>query len=200
MNPFFLLLLCAAIIHAQPGSPVAPLEELRDLTSGKALKGNSTACDKACAVIAGSLPSALYYAKTGNFQLWDTKQSDLTPVCRVEPSSSEEVSFVLKTLIDTKCHFAVKSGGHACSPGSSNADGGVTIDLVRMNEVQVAKDRKSVKIGAGLRWGDVYIALEKEGLMVVGGRVTDIGVGGLTLGGGLSFFVNRYGCACDNVL
>lgn len=127
---------------------------------------------------------------------------------------------MLKALIDTKCHFAIKSGGHDRTPGSSNADGGVTIDLVRLNEVKVAKDRKSVKIGAGLRWLDVYTALEKEGLMVVGGRVSDVGVGGLTLGGkmihgltsletathadgllgGISFFSNRYGWACDNVL
>jgi FAD/FMN-containing dehydrogenase len=90
---------------------------------------------------------------------------------------------VLKTLIEKECHFAIKSGGHDRTPGSSNADGGVTIDLVRLNEVRVAQDRKSVKLGAGLRWLDVYTALEKEGLMVGGGRVADVGVGGLTLGG-----------------
>lgn len=90
---------------------------------------------------------------------------------------------MLKTLIHTKCHFAIKSGGHDRTPGSSNADGGVTIDLVRLKDVEIAKDRKSVKIGAGSRWSDVYTALEKEGLMVVGGRVADVGVGGLTLGG-----------------
>lgn len=90
---------------------------------------------------------------------------------------------MLKTLIDTECHFAIKSGGHDRTPGSSNAEGGVTIDLVRLNEVKLAQDRKSVKLGAGLRWLNVYTALEKEGLMVGGGRVADVGVGGLTLGG-----------------
>jgi FAD/FMN-containing dehydrogenase len=95
----------------------------------------------------------------------------------------EEVSLVLRTLIHAKCHFAIKSGGHDRSPGSSNAKGGVTIDLVRLNRVDVSKDRKSVKIGTGLRWVDVYRKLEEEGLMVVGGRVADVGVGGLTLGG-----------------
>jgi FAD/FMN-containing dehydrogenase len=138
----------------------------------------------------------------------------------VEPSSAEEVSFVLQTLIDTECHFAIKGGGHDRTPGSSNIDGGVTIDLVRLNHVKVSKDKKSVKIGAGLRWGDVYSALEKEGLMVVGGRLSEVGVGGLILGGkmvtltdissrcsnadvepgGISFYSNRYGWACDNVL
>jgi FAD/FMN-containing dehydrogenase len=93
------------------------------------------------------------------------------------------VSFVLQTVIDANCHFAMKSGGHDRTPGSSNADGGVTIDLVRLNEVKISKNRKNVRLGAGLRWLDVYSALEKEGLLVVGGRVADVGIGGLTLGG-----------------
>lgn len=97
---------------------------------------------------------------------------------------------MLKALIDTKCHFAIKGGGHDRTPGSSNADGGVTIDLVRLNQVQVAKDRKSVKLGAGSRWQDVYTALEKEGLMASGGRVAGIGVGGLTLGGQINPFIS----------
>jgi FAD/FMN-containing dehydrogenase len=136
-----------------------------------------------CASLASHLPSSVFLAKTGNFDFWDTKQSDLTPACRVEPSSSEEVSLVLKTVINTKCHFAIKSGGHDRTPGSSNAVGGITIDLVRLNGVNIAEDEKSVKIGAGLRWLDVYTALERENLTVVGGRVSDVGVGGLTLGG-----------------
>jgi len=116
----------------------------------------------------------------------------------VEPSSSEEVSFVLQTLIDTGCHFAIKGGGHDRAPGSSNADSGVTIDLVRLDQVEISKDRKGVKIGAGLRWGEAYLALEKEGLMVVGGRVSDVGVGGLTLGGELITATdsNRRGSTC----
>jgi FAD/FMN-containing dehydrogenase len=95
------------------------------------------------------------------------------------------VSFVLQTLIDTECHFAIKSGGHDFSAGSSNADSGVTIDLVRLKQVKISKDKKSVKLGAGLRWVEVYAALEKEGLLVIGGRISNIGVGGLILGGKL---------------
>jgi FAD binding domain len=138
------------------------------------------------------LPSSVFLAKTGRFQFWDTKLSDLTPACRVEPASSEEVSFVLKTLIDVKCHFAIKSGGHDRTPGSSNADGGVTIDLVRLNSIRITNDRRSVKIGAGLRWIDVYETLEREGLMVVGGRVADVGVGGLILGGRVTSSMKTY--------
>lgn len=99
---------------------------------------------------------------------------------------------MLKTLIDVKCHFAIKSGGHDRTPGSCNADGGVTIDLVRLNGIRITNDRKSVKIGAGLRWIDVYETLEREGLMVVGGRVADVGVGGLILGGRVTSSMKTY--------
>lgn len=136
-----------------------------------------------CADIASLIPSQLFFGKDGDFAFWDAKQSDLTPACRVEPASAEEVSFILQTVVEAKCHFAIKSGGHARAAGFSNSEGGVTVDLVRMANVEVSSNKKSVNVGAGARWLDVYTALEEQGLSVVGGRVADVGVGGLTLGG-----------------
>jgi len=63
----------------------------------------------------------------------------------------------------------------------------------------VAADRKQVSVGPGNRWLDVYTKLDQLGISVVGGRVEDIGVGGLTLGGGISFLSHRFGFASDNV-
>ena len=97
------------------------------------------------------------------------------------------------------CQFAVKSGGHAAFYGASNINGGVTIDLVNMNQVVVNAEQTETQIGPGNRWVDVYSQLEVKNISVIGGRVSDIGVGGLTLGGGISFFSGRYGWACDNV-
>lgn len=90
---------------------------------------------------------------------------------------------ILKTVKEHGCHFAVKSGGHARFAGASNADGGVTIDLVRLDEVELAEDKKSVTIGAGNRWARVYRKLEEDDLTVVGGRAATVGVGGAILGG-----------------
>ena len=45
---------------------------------------------------------------------------------------------------------------------------------------------QTVEIGTGLKWDDVYAALEPHGVSVVGGRVTDVGVGGFSLGGGMT--------------
>ena len=116
-------------------------------------------------------------------EYWDARQNNEIPACRVEPTTAEEVAAVLRTLVKEQCKFAVRSGGHSRDAGSSNVDGGVTIDLARMKNVEIAEDKKTARIGAGARWVDAYTAVEKENLMVVGGRVADVGVGGLTLGG-----------------
>jgi FAD/FMN-containing dehydrogenase len=103
------------------------------------------------------------------------------------------------TVQVTQCQFAVKSGGHAAFTGASNINGGLTIDLMKLNEVVVSEDKTQTAVGPGNTWFDVYTKLEVMGLSVIGGRVSGIGVGGLTLGGGISFFSGRYGWACDNV-
>ena len=99
-----------------------------------------------------------------------------------------------------QCPFAVKSGGHAAFAGASNIEGGITIDLAQLKEINVSDDRTLTRVGAGNRWGDVYSQLDPMQLSVVGGRVAGIGVGGLTLGGGISFFSGRYGWALDSVI
>ena len=79
--------------------------------------------------------------------------------------------------------FVVRSGGHTTWPGASSIDGGVTIDLRSLNQVTVHEDRGEVTVGAGGTWADVYDALSPKGLTIPGGRVADVGVGGLVLGG-----------------
>jgi FAD/FMN-containing dehydrogenase len=57
-----------------------------------------------------------------------------------------------------------------------------------------------VDIGPGARWKEVYVELEKHGRLVAGGRNGKVGVGGLLLGGGLTFFTGQRGFACDDVV
>jgi hypothetical protein len=56
--------------------------------------------------------------------------------------------------------------------------------MTRFNEILIRKDNKTVEIGAGLTWSDVYTYLIPKGFNVVGGRQNGVGVAGLTLGGG----------------
>lgn len=80
--------------------------------------------------------------------------------------------------------FSVRSGGHSPNPGfSSIGQAGVLIDLSRLDHVSVSFDGRVVSVGPGQRWGEVYEALNKFGISVIGGRIPSVGVGGLLLGG-----------------
>lgn len=116
----------------------------------------------------------------------------------MNPDSAQEVAKALKVIRKFGVPFTVKSGGHVPFP-SSNIDTGVVIDLVNLNTLQLSEDKSVVSVGPGNRWKHVSAYLDPEGLAVVGGRVGEIGVSGLTLGGGISWFSGKYGWACDNV-
>jgi hypothetical protein len=79
------------------------------------------------------------------------------------------------------CPFAVKSGGHAAFAGASSIEGGITIDLAGLNERKLSDDRKTVAIGSGNRWVDVYDYLTPYELAVVGGRVCHLSDPRITL-------------------
>jgi hypothetical protein len=98
-----------------------------------------------------------------------------------------------------QCHFAVRSGGHGINAGSANIAGGVTIDLSSLNSIEMLSGEVAA-VGPGATWDQVYSKLQPFGLSVAGGRNAGVGVGGLTTGGGISFFSPRYGWTCDTVL
>jgi FAD binding domain len=130
---------------------------------------------------------------------WSLQQSQTFPACIFLPKSSQDVASAVLLSRKTNCPFAVKSGGHAAFAGASNIAAGITIDLAWLNEITVNEDRDTVSISPGNKWVDVYRELEQKNLTVAGGRIADVGVGGLTLGGGISFFSNMHGWVCDNV-
>ena len=68
-----------------------------------------------------------------------------------------------------------------------------------MQNTTLSNDNTTVSVQPGAKWGDVYAALDPQGYAIPGGRASDVGVAGLTLGGGNSFFAARYGFVADNV-
>jgi FAD/FMN-containing dehydrogenase len=130
---------------------------------------------------------------------WSNRQGEVSPACFVTPRSTSNVSAIVKSLTAHQAPFSVKAGGHTAFAGGSNVDQGVTIDLLYMNEITVTNDSQTVSVGSGSRWIQVTEALDPLGLAVVGGRVADVGVAGLLLGGGISYFSGFRGWACDNV-
>ncbi|KAI1377104.1 putative FAD-binding oxidoreductase [Hypoxylon crocopeplum] len=122
------------------------------------------------------------------------------PACIIQPSDAQEVAFVVSTVVNWNVQFAVRSGGHSVVPGAANINGGVLIDLAKINTVAYDAKKKVAVVGSGLRWKEVYTSLDPYNVTVVGGRVLEVGVGGLTLGGGLSYLADLYGLVCDNVV
>lgn len=124
---------------------------------------------------------------------WSQQQQRTLPVCRFTPTQASEVSAAILLVRATKCHFAVKSGGHAAFAGASNIQDGLAIDLSGLSVLKLSSNNSILSVGPGNRWEDVYLFLDPFNLSVIGGRVGDIGVGGLTLGGGISFFSPFHG-------
>ncbi|KAF2745054.1 FAD-binding domain-containing protein [Sporormia fimetaria CBS 119925] len=121
------------------------------------------------------------------------------PHCIYQPRTAADVALAIIILRQTGCPFAVKSGGHGRYPGESTVEGGVLIDLVKLNHIEVSTDRTTVTVGPGNRWLVVYTAIQPLGLIVVGGRDADVGVGGFLLGGGISFHSSLHGWGSDNI-
>jgi hypothetical protein len=155
-----------------------------------------------CTLLNIALPGKVAFPNTPAYDLhdnyWSTRQSEITPFCFVAPANTGDVVKALSILRGASTPFTVKSGGHNAFP-ASNIERGVTIDLVNLKTLSLFPDQKTVSVGPGNRWIDVAHYLGPYQLAVVGGRVGDVGVSGLTLGGGISWFSGQYGWACDNV-
>ncbi|KAK6829302.1 hypothetical protein RU639_003305 [Aspergillus parasiticus] len=171
-------------------SPIQPRTQPNEVSAN---------CQQACTELSTVFGSALHYPGNDSFTIWDAKQQEVRPACRVEPSTPSEVSQVLEILVHYWCYFSVKGGGHSRNPGDSNSVGGVTVDLDRMTQVDILEHGNRARVGGGATSYQVYEALDAHNLSFVGGRVGTVGVGGFTLGGGTSPFSNKYGWALDNV-
>ncbi|KAJ7577361.1 hypothetical protein C8J56DRAFT_798874, partial [Mycena floridula] len=135
------------------------------------------------------LPGSVEYEEQQS-TYYTSAQSDLLPRCRVSPRTADDVSVIVLILTANHCNFAVRSGGHMAWKGASNVGStGVAVDLEKMNVVELSEDKKTVSIGSGCTWHDVYMALQSHNLTTVGGRSSDVGVGGFIMGG-RSYFVS----------
>ncbi|KAK4154497.1 hypothetical protein C8A00DRAFT_14368 [Chaetomidium leptoderma] len=123
------------------------------------------------------------------------------PACIASPARTADVSVLVKKLVRANVPFAIRSGGHSPNRGDASigADG-VLLSLHELDRVAYDAAGGLVSIGPGARWGAVYEELDKYNKTAVGGRVLDVGVGGLSLGGGLSYLSDLYGFVCDNVV
>jgi hypothetical protein len=117
-----------------------------------------------------------------NSVYWSAACAAEKPACIILPSSTQQLADILLILNDNSEPFALKGAGHTPNCYSS-INGGPLIATKRMNQVIYDPASQTVNVGPGNRWMDVTEALLGTGVMVVGGRMGEVGVSGLTLGG-----------------
>ncbi|KAJ4296563.1 hypothetical protein N0V90_006609 [Kalmusia sp. IMI 367209] len=161
-----------------------------------------------CATLTKVLPGRVSFEKSTAYDLshlsyWAEQEIQLRPGCIVIALTTDDVLKAIHTLTQpyqtASIPFAVRAGGHGKS-GASSIQGGVVIDLSGLKSTNISYAKRTVTVGAGAKWGDVYKVLDPLGLTVPGGLSTDVGVGGLSLAGGVSYLAPRVGLAVNQIV
>jgi hypothetical protein len=122
-----------------------------------------------------------------------------SPAVIVRSHTHEDIVTALRFAREQHLDVSVRSGGHSFSGLGTNT-GGLVLDLTPFNTVEVLDPaRQLVRIGAGARWGEVATELAAHGLAISSGDTRQVGVGGLTLGGGIGWMVRKYGLTIDSL-
>jgi FAD/FMN-containing dehydrogenase len=124
---------------------------------------------------------------------------DRYPAVIIRPVDAKEVARVVSLARETGMELAVRSGGHSTA-GHSVSEGGIVLDLSAMKGLQIDPTSRTAWAEAGLTAGEVTTATAAHGLAIGFGDTGSVGIGGITLGGGVGFLVRKHGLTIDNLL
>jgi FAD/FMN-containing dehydrogenase len=155
------------------------IPRLRDSLDGRVLAPGDPGYDRARKV---------FYGK------WDRR-----PAAVVRPSNAAEVARVVALAAETGVELAVRSGGHSLA-GHSTSEGGLVLDLSELTALDIDVDGRTAWAGTGLTAGAYTTAVGAHGLATGFGDTGSVGIGGITLGGGVGFLVRKHGLTIDSLL
>ena len=155
------------------------IEELRRSVAGEVLLPGDAGYDAARAV-------------------WNA-MIDRRPAAIVRATGTDDVIAAVKLAAAQRMPVSIRGGAHNVA-GHAVGDDGLMIDLSSMRGVRVDPDRRRAWVDGGATWGDVDAATQAFGLATPGGLISDTGVGGLTLSGGIGWLRSRHGLVIDNLV
>ncbi len=124
---------------------------------------------------------------------------DRRPAAIASVADAEDVARVVAFARDSGAELAVRSGGHSIA-GHSTTDGGLVLDLRDMTALELDVEARTAWAEAGLTAGELTTRLAEDGLAVGFGDTGSVGIGGITLGGGVGYLVRKHGLTIDSLL
>ena len=122
---------------------------------------------------------------------------DARPAAVAYPAFPSEVADVVRTAASVGLRVAPQGTGHGAPPLAGRLEDAVLLRTSAMTELRVDAERRTARVGAGVRWGDV---VERAGAVGLAARHTSspgVGVVGSSLGGGLSWYARAAGLQCS---
>jgi FAD/FMN-containing dehydrogenase len=124
---------------------------------------------------------------------------DRHPGLIVRVADATDVSRVVALARESGLELAVRSGGHSVA-GHSTTDGGIVLDLSEMKGLEIDLERRTAWAQTGLTAGEYTAAVGAHGLATGFGDTGSVGIGGITLGGGVGFLVRKHGLTIDDLI
>lgn len=163
---------------------------------------NSRIPDDAARQLAAEMPGAVFLPGTPAYDqaraVWNG-MIDRRPALVVRCTSAQDVARAVTFAVRQGLAVSIKGGGHNVA-GHAVGEGALMLDLGGLRSVEVDPAKRIARVGGGAIWADVDAATQTHGLATPGGLISETGVAGLTLSGGVGWLRSRYGLAIDNLL
>ena len=124
---------------------------------------------------------------------------DRRPAAIARVADAGDVANAITFARETGLELAVRSGGHS-SAGHGVTEGGLVIDLRELTDLELDPEGRTAWVQTGLTAGGYTAAADAHGLATGFGDTGSVGIGGLTLGGGIGFLVRKHGLTIDQLL
>jgi FAD/FMN-containing dehydrogenase len=166
-------------VPASPSPTTISTPDLRATVRGKVIAPDDDGYDEARTVMVGGI--------------------DRRPAVIVKVADATDVATVIRLARESGLELAVRSGGHS-SVGHSVSEGGIVLDLSDMKAFDLDVEGRTVWAETGLTAGEYSNAAWADGLATGFGDTGSVGIGGITLGGGVGYLGRKYGLTIDSLL